>query len=272
MNQTDHLNPKNHSSDRCANPLIILVLCAFIPQLIFAQHDPIAAGVYEWKKPSALQGKVKSSILFEGSATDMEYLQMNACSIAGGKVIEFRAPENEERLLIVRSGVLVLQLNDSSFTVSKGSVALILPGDRYSLRPKVSYQCQYYLMKYRSKNPVDRARGKNSGGSFVKKWEDIPFKPHDKGGIRNFFQRPTAMTRRFEMHVTTLNEGLRSHDPHRHHAEEIIVVIDSKTEMQIDDKLIKAKTGDVIFLASNVSHAIRNDGKGPCTYFAFQFE
>jgi len=256
--------------------------------LLLAQHDSIPAGVYQLKTPATLQDKIMSTILFEGSTTDMEYLQMSACSISGGKTNDFRTPDNEERLLIIRSGVVVVHVNDSSFTLTKGSIALIMPRDHYSLLGKhksarsdfakptsdtsagdqPSDACDYYLMKYRSKNPL----GKAAGGSFVKKWEYIPFRPHDKGGVRNFFQHPTAMTRRFEMHATTLNEGLRSHDPHRHRAEEIIVVIDGKAEEQIGEKFYNASAGDVIFLPSNVSHAIRNDGTGPCTYFAFQFE
>lgn len=31
-------------------------------------------------------------------------------------------------------------------------------------------------------------------------------------------------------------------------------------------------TGDLIFLASNLPHALRNNVKGSCMYFAFQFE
>ncbi len=119
---------------------------------------------------------------------------------------------------------------------------------------------------------MDLARGQASGGSFVKDWNKIPFKPHDKGGIRNYFEKETAMSKRFEMHVTTLKEGIKSHEPHTHRAEEIVLVIENKTEMQMDDKFYKGGPGDIYYLGSNVSHAIRNDGKGTCTYFAFQFE
>jgi len=223
----------------------VLFACLLISQFVLAQQDSIPAGVYAWKKPATMQENILSTILLDGSTTDMEYLQMTACSISIGKRIDFQAPDNEERLLIIRSGAVVVHLNDSSFTLTKGSIAIIMPSHPYSLQRehksarsaksagnkplKGSTTCDYYLLKYRSKIPFS----KSAGRSFVKKWEDIPFKPHDKGGVRNFFQRPTAMTLRFEMHVTTLNEGLRSHDPHRHRAEEIIVVIDGKVEEQI---------------------------------------
>jgi (S)-ureidoglycine aminohydrolase len=68
-------------------------------------------------------------------------------------------------------------------------------------------------MKYRSQLPMDKDRGKEAGGSLVIDWNELPFNPHDKGGIRRYFDRATAMCERFEMHVTTLNEGLKSHEP-----------------------------------------------------------
>src|SRR6267143_4934553 len=113
---------------------IVLLACLLAPQLVLAQHDSISAGVYEWKKPATWHDKIMSTILFEGSTTDMEYLQMSTCSISGGKTIDFQTPDNEERLLIVRSGVVVVHLNDSSFTLAKGSIALIMPSEHYSLQ------------------------------------------------------------------------------------------------------------------------------------------
>ena len=80
------------------------------------------------------------------------------------------------------------------------------------------------------------------------------------------------MAKKLEIHVTTLKAGIRSHDPHTHRAEEIIIVIDKKTEMQIADKFYKGATGNIYYLGSNLSHAIRNDDTVPCTYFAIQFE
>jgi (S)-ureidoglycine aminohydrolase len=80
------------------------------------------------------------------------------------------------------------------------------------------------------------------------------------------------MCERFEMHVTTLNEGLKSHDPHTHRPAEIILIIEGNTEMQIGDDFYQGTQGDLYFVASEVPHAIRNTGKSACSYFAFQFE
>jgi (S)-ureidoglycine aminohydrolase len=230
--------------------------------------------MYSWKKPAnKVSQNIFSTTLLEGSVYDMGYLQMNAVAVTSGKKkMNLQVPGNEEHLLLVKSGKLTISIKDSTWNLGGGSIALLMPGEKYAVQNATSDSCTYYLMKYRSKLPMDVARGNSSGGSLVKDWNEITFKPHDKGGIRNYFERPTAMCKRFEMHVTTLKEGIKSHEPHTHRAEEIVLIIDNKTEMQIDDKFYKGGAGDIYYLGSNVSHAIRNDGKGTCTYFAFQFE
>ena len=115
-------------------------------------------------------------------------------------------------------------------------------------------------------------RAAASGGSAVLDWKKVAFRSHDKGGRRNFFDRPTAMCARFEMHVTTLNVGLQSHDPHTHAPEEIILVTAGETKMQIADKFFPGTPGSIYYAGTKVPHAIENTGKAPCTYFAFQFE
>jgi (S)-ureidoglycine aminohydrolase len=98
------------------------------------------------------------------------------------------------------------------------------------------------------------------------------YPPHDKGGIRRYFDRATAACSRFEMHVTTLKPGIRSHEPHTHRAAEIVLMIRGNTELQIGDGLYQGADGAVYFMASEIPHAIRNTGDTRCSYFAFQWE
>jgi (S)-ureidoglycine aminohydrolase len=253
--------------------ILLIFLLLSVPLLVFPQ-ERILSSLYSWKKPAQKTGKdILSTILFEGSAHDLEYLQMNAnILLPSKKKTSMQVADTEEQLLIIKTGIVSITVHDSTWTIGSGSIALLMPGEKYSLQNTAKDSCHYYTMKYRSRLPVDVARGRASGGSLIKDWNKIEFKPGGKGGSRKFFERPTAMCKRFEMHVTTLNEGLRSHDPHTHRAEEIIVIKENKTEMQIADKFYKGNVGDVYYLGSSVLHAIRNDGVGPCVYFAFQFE
>ena len=252
---------------------VFLHLLLLLPLFSSAQNT-IESKMYSWKKPATkVQDNLYTTSLFEGVAHDMEYMQMSANAITPAKKkTTLQVPANEEHLLLIKGGTLTLAIKDSTWTIGGGSIALLLPGEKYSVQNASKDSCTYFVLKYRSKLPMDVTRGTKEGGSFVRDWKKITYKPHDKGGTRKYFERPTPMCKRLEMHVTTLNEGIRSHDPHTHRAEEIVLVIDNKTEMQIGDKFYKGGPGDMYFLGSNISHAIRNDGKGTCTYFAFQFE
>jgi len=252
---------------------VVSIAILLTPLFGFSQQDSIAPGVYSWKEPVQKNSKDFSSTgLFEGKTYNMEWLQMNANVLLPSKgKTKVNVPGNEEQLLIIKSGKMIIG-RDSSYAMSAGSVALFLPGETYSLQNEDKDYCRYYLMRYRSKAPIDMERGVAAGGSLIREWSKIGFKQTDKGGRRDFFERPTAMCPRFEMHVTTLNGGLRSHDPHMHKAKEIILVINGKTEMQIGNKSYKGEGGSVYFIPSNILHGIRNDGEETCSYFAFQFE
>lgn len=81
----------------------------------------------------------------------------------------------------------------------------------------------------------------------------------------------TGMFERFEMHVTTLNAGLQSHDPHSHTPEEIILLKEGDIEMTLGDQKVKASKGDLVLIDSKIMHGLTNIGTTPATYFAFQW-
>src|SRR4030095_13585137 len=143
----------------------------------FSQQDSIAPGVYSWKEPVQKNSKnFSSTVLFEGKTYDMEWLQMNANLLLPSKIkTKVDVPANEEQLLIIKSGKLIIG-RDSSYAMSTGSVALFLPGETYSLQNEDKDNCTYYLMKYRSKAPADKERGTTAGGSLIKDWDKIGFK------------------------------------------------------------------------------------------------
>jgi (S)-ureidoglycine aminohydrolase len=265
---------------------LFLACCLLIPftggsQPISGEDlPPIPYIKYSWKTPTEKEGKNNlSTVIFEGAGHDMEYLQMSACLISPSKrETALRVPANEEYLIIVKSTPLTISFRDSTWTLTPGSIALLLPEEKFAIHNRTKEPGRYYLMKYRSKAPVDLRRGEASGGSFVKDWNKLPLNKHDRGGVRRYFEKPTAMCKRFEMHVTTLNEGLKSHDPHTHRAEEIVLMLEDtegsngKTEMQIGEQFFSGEAGDMYYLGSNVLHGVRNEGDTPCSYFAYQFE
>lgn len=251
--------------------ITILVLTCFLSS---AQTDSVLSGVYYWQQPvKIVKRNIKSTVLFEGKTHDMQWMKVSCNSLKPSKKEnKIKVSGNEEQIIIVKKGVLNINLDKTNYHLVPGSVVVLLPGESISLSNLQANDCEYYHLQYKSKMPVKAERGKNVGGSFVKDFKKIEFKPHDKGGIRNYFERPTAMGKRLEMHVTTLNPGIKSHEPHTHRAEEIVLMIEGNTEMQIDKEFKQGSEGALYYLGSNVPHAIRNIGEEPCMYFAFQFE
>ena len=252
---------------------IITLLLIFLPALVFAQQDSILSDVYKWKEPATTKkNKILSTVLLEGKVHDFEWMQITANSLyPSSKPIKQTVPQSQEQLIIIKTGILQVTLGDSTFALNAGSMAVLMPGEKILINS--TQPCVFYIMKYRSKAPKDLERGKKSGSSFVNLCDGIPYKANNNGGGRkDYFERPTAMQKRFEMHVTTLKEGVRSHDPHTHRAEEIVLMISGNGEMQISDNFYKGNQGDFFYLGSNVLHAIKNIGSVPCMYFAIQFE
>jgi (S)-ureidoglycine aminohydrolase len=251
-----------------------LIVTSLLLSLCFAasaQKGKVMDGVYALSvsEEEAKVGYTRQLLFGEGR--DLAFVHLSASAIPTSTRRKIQVPKTEEYLLFVTSGTITITLGDSIHTLTKGSLAMIMPGETYSVSNVSGAIAGYHLMKYRSKLPVESDRGRTAGGSFVRDWNKLTFKPHERGGVRPYFDRATAMTSNFEVHVTTLNAGLPSHPAHTHPAEEIILVLEGQVEMMIGDKPYKAKAGDALYVTTGVLHGLKNDGAGQCSYFAIQW-
>jgi (S)-ureidoglycine aminohydrolase len=238
----------------------------------FSQVQPLESKVYTIDSNATVSnenGNIKK--VFKGSGAILSLHEMNAVTLSKGKSMSYKADTLYERFFIIKNGPVKVKLNDSAVILDKGSVVSVLPGDKVRFENNGDKPAHFYEMIYRSVAKPDAARGKTGGGSFVLDWNAITFKPHDKGGVRQYFTRPTNMFTRFDIHVTTLNVGFNSHDPHTHKNEEIILMLEGNAEMQIGTEHQKANAGDVVYLGSMVLHNLTNVGQTPCVYFAIQW-
>jgi len=210
---------------------------------------------------------------FNGSTTHFANMKIYATTLQPEKnvIINEKQTDNEV-LVIVKDGELKMTLNDKSKVVAPGSVALIMPEDMCELENESDSLATYYIVKYKSKSPVNIARGKMAGASELYDWDKLEFRPHDRGGVRSYFDRKSSMSDRIEMHVTTLNPQIKSHEPHTHEPAEIVIMMEGTTEMEIGNNLYQGTVGDIYFLGSDIPHAIRNTGDKACMYMAFQWE
>ena len=175
------------------------------------------------------------------------------------------------KILHHKTGVADIELNEQKPQLNRGSVVCVLPGDKIQIKNNSTNLLQIYEMSYSAGEKINIERGVKAGESFITLWDNIKFKPHERGGVRQFFDRPTAMLNRFDIHVTQLNVGFKSHEPHTHVNEEIILMLDGNAEIQIGTTHQKANQGDVVLYGSKILHNLTTVGNTPCLYFAIQW-
>jgi len=108
-------------------------------------------------------------------------------------------------------------------------------------------------------------------GSTVFDWEHLTATPTNVGMRRDVARNPTATLEEFECHFSTLNAGQRSHAPHRHPQEELIVLLQGAVEVFINGQEHHASPGSLFFFASGDLHALRNATDAPALYCVFNF-
>ncbi|GAB4018133.1 cupin domain-containing protein [Spirosoma koreense] len=233
----------------------------------------IASTVYSWSQASAVSYPDHTErTLLNGVTRDFANLNVRGITLLANQPSQPSQTLDEETLLIIREGELTVTLGGKTRTLGPNSIVLVMPGDLHRFENKSTRPVLYYEIRYTSNEMPDLDLDRMAGESFWIDWNDVPFQPHDKGGIRRMFDRATVMTKRFEMHVTTLRPGLLSHPPHTHRAAEMLILVDSSAQIIIGGALHPAGAGDLVFLESDVAHGLHNTGSAPCTYFAFQFE
>lgn len=252
----------------------LLLVTVFLYMVAIAQTDSLPPGVIHWSvlKAESSNGNERRNIL-EGRSTHLDYMEIHTTTVAAGKSPHAPHVHIElEEMIIVKEGTITMTIKGVTKILGPGSVAVAMPGDFHGIVNAGTTSATYYVIRYRSKVAVDTVRASKAGGSLLINWNEVAFNELPKGGVRNFFERPSGMLQRLEMHVTTLKEGLPSHDPHTHIAEEIILMISGNIEMQLGNTMHKAAPGDVIFVTSGILHAPKNTGKGPATYYAIQWQ
>lgn len=239
----------------------------------FAELAAVKSGVYRWAEhPISKSENRESRKILEGSSAHLDYLKIHASTqLVGAKPRPARANKDMEELIIVKEGLVKVTVNNKSEILGAGSVILLMPNDMHSLENVGDTPLTYFVMKYRSKKQVNFARGKNAGGSLVSNINALALTPSKRGAGRRYFDRPTAMCERFEMHTTQLHNKGPSHKPHAHSETEIILVLAGETEMTIDGKPYTATAGDFYFAESQLQHGISNTTDMPASYFAFKW-
>ena len=249
--------------------LFIGILLVLTTTASFAQETALISAVYKWSD----MGSASEKRLLKGPTAYFKSYEVNVMTVKpGNKLLNGYTSNDAEELWIIKQGKLHITVNKEEKVLGPGSIAFIMPGEKYTVQHEGSEVSIFYTLKSTAKSPDARERGKSNGGSFLINNDGIETKKTERGGRKDYFDKPTAMCDDFEMHVTILNEGLPSHPPHTHAQEEIILLMRGDATMSINNKDYEISPGSLVFLASGDLHGIRNSGKGQCEYFAFQWK
>ena len=107
--------------------------------------------------------------------------------------------------------------------------------------------------------------------STVWDWARLEAKPTAIGSVIQVVRAPTPTLDELEIHITTLGPGQVSHPPHKHPAEELLIVKEGTVETLQNGIASRLGPGSIIFQASNEMHNIRNAGSTPATYHVIQW-
>jgi (S)-ureidoglycine aminohydrolase len=225
-------------------------------------QPPIETHVYPWDP---------SGEMFRGGGAALREQKLSGHVIAPGGNYRLPSPENgPERLVIVWEGVVEADLAGKVRRLDRASVLFLLPGDALILRNPGTIPASVHVMEMRSERS-DPVRGRSAGPSFAIASEEMPYRSHDRGGVRQLFDRPTVHLSRFDIHITTLNPRLSSHAPHTHRNEEIILMLEGEGEMVHGSERRRIVAGGAAWVGSMVPHNITNTGDRPAVYYAIQW-
>ena len=248
------------------------IFLIFLCTNLFASEPILPSKVNVWAQAKITKtSSGDSRTLFSGSGSILNKHQLNGITLFSGKSISFGSGgKSLERFFIIKEGIVQVSLNNSEYTLGKGSIVFLLPNEKVIFSNNSNGDAQFYEMISGSVSP-NEDRGKKAGPSFVMDWKDMKFKAHDKGGVRQLFDRETVVMNRFDIHITTLNPKFNSHAPHTHKNEEIILMMDGIGDMFIATGPQRIISGDACYVESNILHNITNMGDRPATYFAIQW-
>jgi len=82
---------------------------------------------------------------------------------------------------------------------------------------------------------------------------------------------PTRTLSQLEIHITTLDPGQSSHEPHRHPNEEVVILREGELEVYVNGATKRIGPGSVMVFLSGDWHSVNNVGDGPATYEVINF-
>lgn len=247
---------------------VIILLSVFTAATSIFASSFLLSGVYKYENMKVVRKSYGwTGELLKGQTRSLEFFEIKAIGLLRGKgLATYTVEAGVDEMFIIMEGEAELFIKNKPKYLPKGSFALIPQGEKVRLRNGGRKDLIYYNFRFKT--------GKKSTKTiapFLSAWDTITYKPSAKGGRRNIINQETSAMKNLEIHVTTLKDGLPSHEAHTHADEEIILVRKGEVEQTIGDFTYPAVLGSAIFISDDKNHGIRNTGKGECEYYAIRW-
>ncbi|GAB3012746.1 hypothetical protein GCM10027284_35500 [Cyclobacterium sediminis] len=234
-----------------------------------AQLLPLPSAVYEYKMlPVNVVNGTETRPILDGPTETLDNFRVNHYTLSAGKSL--RLKKGEEKLVLIGTGELLVNQGVISEKLEDRSVAWLTKDQPARIHHSGTSPVSFFVIEWESEGV---------GENFIPEvntltkynYKQLEFKKSEKGGRRDVSRGVTPTLQELEMHITTLNEGKKSHDPHVHADEEIILVLQGQVEEMINGVPYLLGPGSLIYLHAMDAHGIRNAGKGACEYYAIRW-
>jgi quercetin dioxygenase-like cupin family protein len=254
----------------------LLITCVFLlfQGAVFAQRESLPSSVFEYKMiPFERSSSGAKKEYVDWRTLFFESFEVYLKTILSGTASpDEELVANSEKLVIVKEGKLGIEAKDVRSVLEERSVVLIPKETDVKFFSAEGDTVTYFVIQWTAqKGRGYPQRPEPVGVVEYFGYQSMEFRQNAKGGRRSIREAPSVSLKELEMHITTLREGEKSHDPHTHIDEEIILVLEGEVEEMINGTPYRLGPGSLIFLASMDPHGIRNAGNGNCEYYAIRF-
>lgn len=249
--------------------LLILLLLSMAFSQIHAQHyQPHPSAVFEYQMlPVTTRDETALRHLMDWPTKTLENFHVEQLDLKATEALEIKG--DKEMLVLVLNGVLQLETDNSTEVMEERSIAWLPRDKNVKMTPQNSTASVYLIRWAVEGSTKEAATVRPEPKTFH--YEAMDFQETAKGGRRAIMREATETLQELEMHITTLKEGEKSHDPHVHADEEIILVLQGHVAEHINGTEYQLGPGSLVFLSAYDPHGIRNVGKGECEYYAIRW-
>ncbi|MBI2514278.1 MAG: cupin domain-containing protein [Opitutae bacterium] len=201
--------------------------------------------------------------------------EVHRTTLLPGRMPHAAHRHEREEMMIVLHGRFEALLEEKKTPSSEGSVFFMASNDLHGVTnigetPATYLVLSFYVPPAKRDEPAADATSKTPLPSTVWDWDKLPVKASPDTDRRNLVDGPTRTMRRFEMHVTTLRPGAKTHGG-KHPEEQFFVMKDGEMEAVVGGEAHRVSPGDLFFVASNQEFVWRLAGDKPATYYVVRF-